>query len=123
LVRETKGNPSIFGSSASRPFNILVSLPDTSASGEVNDAVEADYTFTVELDGRRLKLEYNKGENPYIVAQKFIERHDLGQNYLEDIASFITSNAQVRFFYCVKWELSCVLKYLLTRFAPFRPQP
>ena len=36
----------------------------------MTDAKEADYTFTVDLDGRTLKLEYNNGEEPYEVAQK-----------------------------------------------------
>ncbi|EGD73958.1 hypothetical protein PTSG_05652 [Salpingoeca rosetta] len=63
--------------------------------GLVTDAVAPDYTFTVDLEGRNLKLEYNKGENPYEVAQKFIDKHELSQSFLDQIASFIIQNAQV----------------------------
>jgi len=38
-------------------------------------------------------LGYNRGENPYSVAQDFILKHQLNQNYLEDIAKFIIKNA------------------------------
>lgn len=41
-------------------------------AGQVTDAKEADYTFTVDLDGRTLKLEYNNGEEPYEVAQRYV---------------------------------------------------
>lgn len=34
-------------------------------------------------------------ENPYIVAQKFIEQENLDQNFLEQIAKFIEQNAGV----------------------------
>ena len=62
--------------------------------GLVQDAVEPDYTFSIELDGRAMKLHYNKGENPYTVAQAFIVKHELGQHFLDEIANFITTNAE-----------------------------
>lgn len=33
-------------------------------------------------------------DNPYDAAQKFIWRHELPQMYLDEIANFITKNAQ-----------------------------
>lgn len=57
-----------------------------------------DYVFDIEIEGpsgvTTLKLPYNKGENPYMAAQKFIWKHELTQDYLEDIANHITNNSE-----------------------------
>ena len=34
-------------------------------------------------------LRYNRGDNPYVAAQKFIDTWELDQNFLEQIADFI----------------------------------
>ncbi|KAJ3197091.1 hypothetical protein HK101_006053 [Irineochytrium annulatum] len=73
--------------------------------GEVVDAVgqkrkqiyngkEYDYVFDVDIgDGVNLKLPYNASENPYAAAQDFIHRNELSQDFLDQIANFITQNA------------------------------
>lgn len=57
---------------------------------------EYDFTFDVELDqsgtGPKRKLGYNKGENPYLAAQRFIDEHHLDQDFLAEIADFIEKN-------------------------------
>lgn len=55
-----------------------------------------DFVFSVDIqDGvPPLKLPYNIDQNPYMVAQQFIEKHELTQAYLEEIAAFIIKNSQ-----------------------------
>ncbi|KAJ3281630.1 hypothetical protein HK104_011360 [Borealophlyctis nickersoniae] len=72
--------------------------------GEVVDAVqgkkvfdgkEYDYVFDIDIgQGPTLKLPYNTTENPYMAAQDFIDKHELSQNFLDDIANFIIQNAK-----------------------------
>lgn len=40
-----------------------------------------------------LKLPYNITDDPWLTAQKFIDKHNLSQLYLEQIANFITKNS------------------------------
>ncbi|PVU85161.1 hypothetical protein BB559_007181 [Furculomyces boomerangus] len=55
---------------------------------------EYDYVFSVDLeDGLpNKKLPYNSSENPYNAAQNFINRNEISQTYLDQIASFIIQN-------------------------------
>ncbi|KAJ3341189.1 hypothetical protein HDU91_000748, partial [Kappamyces sp. JEL0680] len=75
--------------------------------GQVVDAVgankkqvfmgkEYDYVFDVDLEtgAPPLKLPYNTSENPYMAAQAFIDRNDLSQSFLDEIANFIIANAK-----------------------------
>lgn len=75
--------------------------------GEVVDAVgssrkqtfqgkEYDYVFDVDIaDGAPpLKLPYNVNENPYLSAQKFIDKNELPQSYLDQVAEFIIKNTE-----------------------------
>ena len=59
------------------------------------DGKEYDFVFKVELDdeGKSYELPYNAGENPYVVAQAFLERNELPINYLDQVAKFIFTNA------------------------------
>lgn len=41
-----------------------------------------------------LKLPFNKDEDPWVVAQAFIHKHNLPQSYLETVANFIISNSK-----------------------------
>jgi len=73
--------------------------------GEVVDAVgsgrklpyegkEYDYVFDVDVqDGvPPLKLPYNVNENPYAAAQRFLERNELPNSYIDQIVQFIEKN-------------------------------
>ncbi|EAS31334.3 polyubiquitin binding protein [Coccidioides immitis RS] len=55
-----------------------------------------DYVFDVDIeDGKPpLKLPYNLSQNPYDVATKFIQSHQLPVSYLDQVANFIMSNTQ-----------------------------
>ena len=58
------------------------------------EGVEYDHVFHIDIDeGVVLKLPYNNGQDPYKVAQDFINKHQLPQDYLDQIANFITKNS------------------------------
>ncbi|KAK8736396.1 hypothetical protein OTU49_004977 [Cherax quadricarinatus] len=67
-----------------------------STSGKVLfEGKEYDYVFDVELDeGSRLKLPYNICEDPYFAAQRFIHSHELPQEFLDQVATFIINNTK-----------------------------
>ncbi|KAF7992497.1 hypothetical protein HCN44_004841 [Aphidius gifuensis] len=62
---------------------------------QLYNGVEYDYVFSVDIqDGiPPLKLPYNKSEDPWHAAQKFIHQHGLSQMFLERVASFIITNS------------------------------
>eukprot|EP00123_Amoebidium_parasiticum_P011281 comp20625_c0_seq1/m.26668 comp20625_c0_seq1/g.26668 ORF comp20625_c0_seq1/g.26668 comp20625_c0_seq1/m.26668 type:complete len:810 (-) comp20625_c0_seq1:123-2552(-) len=74
--------------------------------GEVLDAVgssqkqlyqgkEYDYVFDIDIGaGQNLKLPFNVTENPYMAAHNFLERHEISQDHLEQVAQFIIKNTQ-----------------------------
>jgi phospholipase A-2-activating protein len=49
----------------------------------------------IELPGgvKKLEIGYNQGQNPFTVAQEFIDKHMLDQAYLREIADYITQRA------------------------------
>lgn len=61
------------------------------------EGIEYDFVFNVDIeDGKPpLKLPFNRAEDPWIAAQKFIHKHDLPQVYLEQVANFIIKNANL----------------------------
>ncbi|KAG7174341.1 Phospholipase A-2-activating protein-like [Homarus americanus] len=67
-----------------------------STSGKVLfEGKEYDFVFDVELDqGTRFKLPYNSCEDPYFAAQRFIHRHELPQEFLDQVATFIINNTK-----------------------------
>ncbi|XP_071453464.1 phospholipase A-2-activating protein [Hetaerina americana] len=56
---------------------------------------EYDYVFNVDVeDGKPpLKLPYNKSDDPWLAAQKFIEENNLSQMFLDQVANFILQNS------------------------------
>ncbi|CAL8073133.1 unnamed protein product [Calicophoron daubneyi] len=56
---------------------------------------EYDFVFTVDIvdGGEPLKLPYNRTQDPWFVAQEFIHRNNLPQDYLDTVAKFIVKNA------------------------------
>ncbi|XP_012286021.1 phospholipase A-2-activating protein [Orussus abietinus] len=71
---------------------------DTNATSgkQLYNGVEYDYVFSVDIqDGvPPLKLPYNRGEDPWHVAQKFIHDNELSQLFLDQVAKFIIKNSQ-----------------------------
>lgn len=66
-------------------------------SGKVlYEGKEYDYVFDVDIeDGKPpLKLPYNKAEDPWQAAQKFLHKNNLSQLFLDQVANFITTNAK-----------------------------
>ncbi|TMW57534.1 hypothetical protein Poli38472_003459 [Pythium oligandrum] len=68
-------------------------------SGGVVDGKAYDMVIPVELDQpggagvRHLEIGYNQGDNPFQAAQEFIDKHMLDQNYLREIADYITQRS------------------------------
>lgn len=56
---------------------------------------EYDYVFSVDISDNAppLKLPYNRGEDPWHAAQKFIHKNELPQVYLDQVANFIITNS------------------------------
>ena len=62
-------------------------------AGSIN-GVAYDHVLPIEIDRpdggvSSLKIGYNNGENPFVVAQKFIDEYALDQGYLSQIADYI----------------------------------
>ena len=64
------------------------------APDKMFDGKHYDYVFDVDVqDGAPpLKLPYNKNENPYEAADRFILAHSLPQSYREQVVQFIVQN-------------------------------
>ena len=58
------------------------------------DGVKYDHVLPIEVDlsgggVAKLQIGYNSGENPFVVAQRFIDAHMLPQSHLADIGNYI----------------------------------
>nr|CAD7403114.1 unnamed protein product [Timema cristinae] len=70
-------------------------LGATSGEKQLYAGKEYDYVFSVDVeDGKPpLKLPYNKNEDPWVAAQRFIHDNHLSQLYLDQVANFIVTNS------------------------------
>ncbi|KAK9235265.1 WD40-repeat-containing domain protein [Lipomyces kononenkoae] len=61
---------------------------------QIYDGQEYDYVFDVDIQegAPPLKLPYNATENPYMAAQRFLEKNELPLSYLDETAKFIEKN-------------------------------
>lgn len=68
----------------------VVDNPATGGGGSVNGK-SYDFVFEVEIGegGKKEKLGYNRGENPYLAAQRFMDDNELSPEFLDQIAQFI----------------------------------
>lgn len=66
-----------------------------SSGKKLFEGKEYDYVFSVDISENAppLKLPYNRGEDPWHVAQQFIHKNQLPQVYLDQIANFIITNS------------------------------
>uniref|UniRef100_A0AAG5DR82 Phospholipase A-2-activating protein n=1 Tax=Anopheles atroparvus TaxID=41427 RepID=A0AAG5DR82_ANOAO len=73
----------------------VMGASDGDTGKQLYEGREYDYVFSVNLsdDAPNLKLPYNRGEDPWFVAQRFIHKHNLPQVYLEQVANFIVTNS------------------------------
>jgi len=53
---------------------------------------EYDYVFDIDLNGAMLKLPFNRGDNPWMVAQQWIWKNEFDQGFLDAIAQHIITN-------------------------------
>lgn len=69
-----------------------VTVDKSLQSGEVN-GIHYDIVLPVEIEQSgglvTLKLGYNRGENPYLASQRFIDTYQLSQTFLTQVANYI----------------------------------
>ena len=56
---------------------------------------EYDFVFTIDVQegAPPLKLPFNTNQDPYHVAQEFLQKHELTPQYLDQVADFIIKNS------------------------------
>ncbi|GLT55414.1 hypothetical protein SLA2020_285370 [Shorea laevis] len=81
------------------PTNIkigeVVDGPDDNMKRPVLDGIEYDYVFDVDIgDGELIcKLPYNRSDNPYATADKWLLKENLPLSYRQQIVEFILQNS------------------------------
>ncbi|XP_052193453.1 uncharacterized protein LOC127801946 [Diospyros lotus] len=73
----------------------VVDGPDDSMKRPALDGTQYDYVFDVDIgDGEPIrKLPYNRSDNPYAVADKWLLKENLPLSYRQQIVEFILQNA------------------------------
>lgn len=76
----------------------VVGSAEHSASGSnriLFEGKEYDYVFTVDFADNMpaVKLPFNKMDDPWVVAQAFLHKHNLPQDYLDTVAKYIIKQA------------------------------
>ncbi|GMJ06806.1 hypothetical protein like AT3G18860 [Hibiscus trionum] len=73
----------------------VVDGPDDSMNRSVLDGVQYDYVFDVDIgDGEPIrKLPYNRSDNPYDTADKWLLKENLPLSYRQQIVEFILQNS------------------------------
>ncbi|CAM9353625.1 unnamed protein product [Phaeothamnion confervicola] len=84
-------------SSASFMWIEIGEVMGSSTAGTV-DGVTYDHVFPIEIEAasgevQKLEIGYNNGDNPFTTAQAFVDRHQMPQSYLGQIADYITQRA------------------------------
>jgi len=80
-------------------FNVLISIfqeYDYAFSALISLFQEYDYVFSVDIEEGKppLKLPYNMSEDPWFAAQAFLDKNNLSQLFLDQVANFITENTK-----------------------------
>lgn len=97
IMRNKNGKAEVYMWSASEDVWTKVGdvVDDPNGASAVGPGIVAgksyDFVFDVEVGqgGKNEKLGYNRGENPYTAAQRFIDNCELSQEFLDQIAQFI----------------------------------
>ncbi|XP_059450417.1 uncharacterized protein LOC132181281 isoform X2 [Corylus avellana] len=73
----------------------VVDGPDDNMKRPVLDGIEYDYVFDVDIgDGEPIrKLPYNRSDNPYATADKWLLKENLPLSYRQQIVEFILQNS------------------------------
>jgi len=53
---------------------------------------EYDYLVEIDMNGAPLQLPFNRGDDPWMSAQKWLWRHELDQGFLDEVANHIIKN-------------------------------
>ena len=74
---------------------VLVGQVTGSSEAGTIEGVTYDWVLPIEHEVagggvRKLQIGYNNGENPFTVAQAFIDKHQMDQNDLRQVADYIT---------------------------------
>ncbi|KAL4108798.1 hypothetical protein PRIC1_000507 [Phytophthora ramorum] len=83
-------------SGPSRTWIDIGEVTGTGGGGVIDgEAYDMVIPVEIELPGgvKKLEIGYNQGQNPFTVAQEFIDKHTLDQAYLREIADYITQRA------------------------------
>ncbi|TYZ59095.1 hypothetical protein PybrP1_007215 [[Pythium] brassicae (nom. inval.)] len=84
-------------SAPSKTWLDIGEVTGTGGGGGVVDGTAYDMVIPVEIElpggVKKLEIGYNQGENPFMVAQQFIDKHMLDQGYLREIADYITQRS------------------------------
>ncbi|CAN8072020.1 unnamed protein product [Agarophyton chilense] len=97
IVKTTNGGAEVYmWSAADKKWTKVGDVVDEPNGGGVTSGGEVkgkkyDFVFEVEIGegGKKEKLGFNKGENPYLAAQRFIDENEISQEFLDQIAHFI----------------------------------
>ncbi|KAG5526584.1 hypothetical protein RHGRI_032755 [Rhododendron griersonianum] len=78
----------------------VVDGPDDSMKRPILDGLQYDYVFDVDIgDGEPIrKLPYNRSDNPYATADKWLVKENLPLSYRQQIVEFILQNSGQRDF-------------------------
>ncbi|KAL6647131.1 hypothetical protein ACP70R_014568 [Stipagrostis hirtigluma subsp. patula] len=73
----------------------VVDGPEDAAQGQVLDGVRYDFVFNVDIgDGEPIrKLPYNRSDDPYAVADKWLLKENLPLTYRQQVVEFILQNS------------------------------
>ncbi|PAN09362.1 hypothetical protein PAHAL_2G017000 [Panicum hallii] len=73
----------------------VVDGPGDAAQGQVHDGVRYDFVFNVDIgDGEPIrKLPYNRSDDPYAVADKWLLKENLPLTYRQQVVEFILQNS------------------------------
>ncbi|EIN07144.1 phospholipase A-2-activating protein [Punctularia strigosozonata HHB-11173 SS5] len=98
MVKNDRGGVEAHQWDASSGWQKIGDVVDAVGSGrkQLYQGREYDYVFDVDIkDGAPpLKLPYNANENPFAVAQRFLEANDLPMSYIDQVVEFINRNTQ-----------------------------
>ncbi|ORX35613.1 PLAA family ubiquitin binding-domain-containing protein [Kockovaella imperatae] len=97
LMLKNEGSVEAYSwSMASKSWQKVGTVVDAIGSGrkQLFNGVEYDYVFDVDVSEGMppLKLPYNISENPWVAAQKFLEKNDLPNSYVDQVVQFIEKN-------------------------------
>lgn len=95
IVKTATGTAEVYmWSAAEGKWSKVGEVVDNPAGGGGGGSISGksyDFVFEVEVGegGKKEKLGYNRGENPYFAAQRFIDDNELTPEFLDQIAQFI----------------------------------